>query len=83
MKEEARVNKPWCKQRDGTKRRTRKFYVEFRDHWKIVHRLAGFTDQRLTKELARNIMELVKCRAVGLEPGVKLHQRLEGVSTAC
>ncbi len=80
MKEEARVYKPWCKQRDGTKCRTRKFYVEFRDHWKIVHRLAGFTDQRLTKELARNIMELVKCRAVGLEPGVKLHQWLEGVS---
>jgi len=49
-------------------------------HWKIMHRLAGFTDERATEQFGRNIEELVRCRSVGGELNVKLHQWLETVN---
>ena len=75
-----RVFKPNCRQRDGTMTRTRKWYLEFRDHIGIVRRLAGYDDKRMTEKLAEYVQELVNCRAVGVSPDVKVGQWLESVS---
>jgi len=60
--------------------RTRKWYLEFRDHIGIVRRLAGYDDKRMTEKLAEYVQELVNCRAVGVSPDVKVGQWLESVS---
>lgn len=72
-----RVYKPKCKQRDGTTRKTQRWYVEFRDHWQVLHRLTAFKDKKATQELARKIEKLVNCRATSQDLDVELSRWLD------
>ena len=46
--------------RDGKPKKSAKWYVEFRDHFQTVRRLAGFTSKPATDELGRNLVKLVE-----------------------
>jgi len=62
---------------DGQVKKTAKWYVDFRDHNKLRHKLPAFIDKRASEAFGRNIESLVNCRLSGLEHDVKLNQWLE------
>ena len=72
-----RVYKPTYKDRDGKKRKTAKWYIDFSDHNQLRHKIPAFADKRLSEGLGRNIESLVNCRIAGLEPDKKLNQWIE------
>lgn len=72
-----RVYKPTYKDRNGKKRKTAKWYVDFSDHNQLRHKIPAFADKRLSEAFGRNIESLVNCRIAGLEPDVKLNQWIE------
>ena len=72
-----RVYKATYKDRDGKKRKTAKWYIDFSDHNQLRHKIPAFADKRLSDGLMRNIESLVNCRISGLEPDVKLNQWIE------
>jgi len=63
--------------RDGKRRRTRKWYVDFVDHYGRRHRLPGFDEKRSTEALARNLEGLVACRVAGQSPTADLQRWIE------
>lgn len=66
--------------RDGKKRKARKWYIEFRDHFEKVRRLAVFTDKGLSRELGLKIERLVRYRVSGAPPDPTLLRWLETLS---
>ena len=74
-----RVYKPTYKDRDGKKRKTAKWYVDFSDHNQLRHKIPGFADKRVSEAFGRNIESLVNCRVAGLEPDIKLNQWIEAL----
>ena len=54
-----RIFRAQFKDRDGKKRKTGKWYLEFRDHLDRVRRMAAFTDRPATEALGRMIDRLV------------------------
>ncbi len=74
-----RVYKATYKDRDGKKRKTAKWYIDFSDHNQLRHKIPAFADKRLSDGLMRNIESLVNCRISGLEPDVKLNQWIENL----
>ncbi len=54
-----RLLKPTYRNRDGKLNETSKWYIEFRDHNEVQHRIAAFTSRPATEELARNLNRLV------------------------
>jgi integrase len=67
------------KDRAGQKIQAQKYYIETRDHNRILRRLAAFTDKKLTESLGRNIETLVNHRIAGLEPDRKLNLWIEQI----
>ncbi len=65
------------KDRNGTKRKAEKLYIDFTDHNRLRHKIPAFADRRLSECLGRNIESLVNCRIAGLEPDSKLNQWIE------
>lgn len=59
----ARIYKSRYKVKDGSTRKTENWYVEFRDHKGLIHRLPGYRDKKATEELAHNVERLVSLRA--------------------
>jgi len=57
-----RVFQSTYRDRAGTKRKTSKFYVEFKDHLQLTRRLPPFTDKRQSEALGRQIEKLVACK---------------------
>ena len=74
-----RIYKPTYKDRDGTKRKTAKWYVDFSDHNQFRHKIPAFADKRLSEAFGRNIEALINCRIAGLEPDAKLNQWIEAL----
>jgi len=72
-----RVYKAKYKDREGKKKKSTKWYIDFFDHNKLRHKIPAFADKRLSEGLGRNIESLVNCRISGLEPDAKLNQWLE------
>ena len=72
-----RIYKATYKDRDGKKRKTAKWYVDFFDHNQLRHKIPAFSDKRTSGALGRNIEALVNCRVSGLELDVKLNQWIE------
>ncbi len=72
-----RVYKATYKDRDGKKRKTAKWYLDFSDHNQLRHKIPAFADKRLSEAFGRNIEALVNCRVAGLEPDIKLNQWIE------
>ena len=74
-----RIYKPYCKQRDGTKKRTKKWYLDFYTHLGENRKLAGYESKRMTEKLGEYVQELVNCRALGQTPDVKLSVWLDSM----
>ena len=69
------------KDRQGQKRKSDKWYIDFSDHLQTRHKIAAFSDRRQSEALERNIKSLVNCRTSGLEPDTRLNQWLETIPT--
>ena len=54
-----RIYKPSYKSRDGSRRQTAKWYIEFRDHNDVLRRLSAFTSKSASDELGRNLAKLL------------------------
>jgi len=74
------VFKATYKARDGSTQRTRKWYVELRDHLSITRRFSAFSDKAQSEALGRQIGRLVNYKVTGEQPDVQLSRWLEGVS---
>lgn len=58
-----RVFKDTYRNKNGEKKKTKRWYIDFPDHLKRRHKLAGFTDKKATRDLMSAIESLVSCRA--------------------
>jgi len=65
------------KDRQGRRRESAKWYVEFSDHLDYVRRLPAYTDRKQSAELGRKTEKLVASRANGEEPDKELSKWLE------
>jgi integrase len=72
-----RVYKATYKDRNGNKRKSAKWYLDFSDHNQLRHKIPAFADKRVSEAFGRNIESLVNCRSAGLEPDIKLNQWIE------
>ena len=63
--------------RDGTRKRSRRWYVEFRDHRDRVPRVAAFEDKRASQAFADRLQQLVSCRIAGAGSDPELTRWLE------
>ncbi len=71
------VFKATYKDREGRKRKSRKWYLDFNDHNQLRHKIPAFSDKRASEAFGRNIETLVNCRLSGLEPDARLNQWIE------
>jgi len=63
--------------RHKKKRKTRTWYVEFRDHLDRVQRLPAFKDKDASRTLAARLEDLLVCKARGQPPDLALIKWLE------
>ena len=63
--------------RDGTRKKSRRWYVEFRDHRDRVPRVAAFEDKRASQAFADRLQQLVSCRIAGAGADPELTRWLE------
>ena len=54
-----RIFKPGYKCRDGSRRKTAKWYVEFKDHSECIRRIPAFASKPASTEIGQNIEKLV------------------------
>ena len=76
-----RIYKESYTDKTGKRQKTKRFYVDFVDHYNRRHRVPGFTEKRSTQALADNIMSLVSIKMAGQQPGVELQKWLEVAPT--
>ncbi len=63
----------------GETRKTKTWYVEFRDHNRDVRRVPGLTDRRQTESLGRRIEQLLAMKLAGEAPDAVMTRWLEAV----
>jgi len=68
--------------RHGKKRKTRTWYIEFRDHLDRVQRLPAFKDKDASRTLAARLEDLLVCKARGQPPDLALIKWLETLRPA-
>ena len=69
-----RVFKAQYRDKDGKKCKSSKWYVEFKSHIGIRHRIPGFQVKSNTETFGRNIESLVNCLRAGQDPDEKLQE---------
>ena len=74
-----RVFKQTYRDKSGKSRKTKKWYVEFRDHDQQVRRWPAFTDKARANELGRKLEGLVRCRITGEHPDPDIAVWLESL----
>jgi len=74
-----RLFKATYKDRAGKKRKTTKWYIEFRDHLRRRRRLAAFRDKKASAEFGRKVESLVAYRIAGERPDGDLGRWLESL----
>lgn len=74
-----RIYKDTYKAKDGEMKKTKRWYIDFTDHLNHRHKLAGFTDKKITRDLAGRIESLVSNRVPGGSLPIDLQRWLEGV----
>lgn len=74
-----RVYKAVYKDPEGNKKQTDKWYLDFYDHLRRRHMLAGFTSKRPTEELGRNIEILISCRIANQSLPPETQRWIEGL----
>jgi len=57
-----RIFKASYRDRNGRKRKSKKYYVDFTDHLRIRHRISAFTDWKNSETLGEKIEKLVVCK---------------------
>ena len=72
-----RLYKEHYTDKDGKRKKTQKWYVDFVDHHNRRHRVPGFTEKRSTQAMADNILSLVSCKAAGQQLSVEMQRWLE------
>lgn len=75
-----RLFKATYRDRQGNRRKTAKWYVEFRDHTGATRRLAANTDKHASTEFGRKLERLSVCRASGATVDVEIARWLETLS---
>jgi len=65
--------------RECKKCKTSKWYIEFKDHLRLMRRLPAFTDKRQSEALGRQIEKLVACKVSWEQPDAQLARWLECV----
>ena len=74
-----RLYKDSYKAKDGETKKTKRWYIDFTDHLNRRHKLAGFTDKKITRDLAGRIASLVSNRIPGGSLPIELQRWLKGV----
>ena len=74
-----RVFRSTYRDRSGKKRKTSKWYVEFRDHLQRTRRFPALTDKRQSEALGRQVEKLVACKMGGDPLSVELLRWLESI----
>ena len=74
-----RVFRTTYRDKDGQKKRAKKWYIEFRDHLQIIRRVPAFEDKRQSEALGRQVQRLVNSRIAGEQPDANLTRWLECV----
>jgi len=72
-----RLCKAYYTGRDGTNHKSKRWYVEFRDHRDKVHRVRAFEDKRASQAFADKLQQLVSCHISGAGPDPELTRWLE------
>ena len=72
-----RLFKAYYRDRAGRKRRSERWYVEYRDHRDKVRRVPAFTDKRASEHFGRNLESLVALRSVRKRPDRELSRWIE------
>jgi integrase len=72
-----RIFKDTYKNKDGTTKKTKRWYLDFRDHLKRRHYLAGYVDKKATRDLAGQIESLISCRGSNGSMTIELQRWLE------
>ena len=60
-----RIYKERYTDKEGKRRKTTQWYIDFSDHRGKRHRIPGFAEKRLTQKLSDNIETLVSCKIAG------------------
>src|SRR5213596_1778655 len=63
--------------RTGATRKTRTWYIEFRDHNRDIRRVPGLRDRRQTDAIGQKIEKLVAAKLAGEAPDVAMTRWLE------
>ena len=77
-----RIYKDTYKAKDGEMKKTKRWYLDFFDHLNRRHKLAGFTDKKITRDLAGRIESLISYRVSGQSLPPELHRWLDDVPDA-
>ena len=77
-----RIYKDTYKAKDGETKKTKRWYIDFTDHLSRRHKLAGFTDKKVTWDLAGRIESLISYRVSGQGLPPELHRWLDDVPDA-
>ena len=72
-----RVYQEYFTDKDGKRKKTSKWYLDFADHLGRRHRIPGFTEKRQTERLGNNIEALLSCKIAGQMPDGNLQQWIE------
>ncbi len=67
-----RIFKAHYKDEKGKRQNSQKYYIDFRDHNEHRRKFPGLTDEECTKELGKNIVSLVACKAADKRPDKQL-----------
>jgi len=70
----------YYKDRDGKRRPTRRWHVEFKDHLGRRQRVPAFTDKASSRELERKIVRLAALRSSGATADDGMRRWIEGVA---
>lgn len=71
-----RVFKDTYRDKNGKRRKSPKWSVDFRDHLEVRHKISAFKDKRHSEAFGRNIEEMVNCRKSSLAFDDRLNQWL-------
>ncbi len=74
-----RIYRETYNDRNGQRQTARRWYIDFRDHLGVRHKLPGFTDKRSSQALLDNILALVSAKISGQRLTPPMEQWLESL----
>ncbi len=77
-----RLCRAYYTNRDGQKRKSKRWYVELTDHRDTVRRIPAFEDKRASDEFGRKLERLVSLRVSGEQPDSSMTRWMESLPAA-